>query len=316
MNRKFLIPTMAAIMLSSANSAPAAAQNDALAPAEGPCEMELSVDNSVDWRGPYGRGYEVFGNDESFETVNISVRKEGQPCDFFLTATANGAGGQASLEGPDSRLSFDVLKTTNGPSFLSSDLFGSQLSRIEGKFGSGRGGYSGALFVSIPTGQFVRGGKFTGQALIRLFRDGVNGPELVSEAPLAILAPVASVLEVRSDLFPEGVRETGIDLGDLSVASRRNVDFEISSNADISLTFQSANNGKLAHNAGGPGINYNLMLRGEQLDLAGQPATHQLAYSGNNQSQSVPLEISVPAPHGLPAAGQYNDTLTVTFTAE
>jgi len=55
------------------------AQDDALSANE-PCALELSVDNSVDWRGLYGRGYEVFEDGESFETVTISVRHRGAAC--------------------------------------------------------------------------------------------------------------------------------------------------------------------------------------------------------------------------------------------
>ncbi|MFC4290946.1 hypothetical protein ACFOWX_00765 [Sphingorhabdus arenilitoris] len=297
-------------------SGDALAQNDSLEPASGPCEMELTAENSVDWRGSYGRGYEVFDAAPSYETFTISVRKEGGPCNFFLTASPNSASADNKLVGPDGALNYDILKTTNGPSFLNGDFFGSQLSRIEGSFGNGSGGYSGALFVSIPSGQFVRGGTYTGQALIRLFRDDENGPQLVSETPIALLAPVASVLKVSSDTFGEGNRETSIDFGDLSVPSSRSVDFEIISNADIAVSFQSANSGKMSHEFGGPGIDYDLRLRGEEIDLSAQSATRRLSYRGDNQGQSMPLEISVKPGGGVPPAGRYNDTLMITFTAD
>ena len=58
------------------HSTPSLAQ-DEVTLSEEPCTLKLTVDNSVDWRGLYGRGYEVFEDGESFETVTISVRHQG-----------------------------------------------------------------------------------------------------------------------------------------------------------------------------------------------------------------------------------------------
>jgi hypothetical protein len=291
------------------------AQDDILNEPAGPCEMELTLDNSVDWRGPYGRGYEVFSEERSFEGFNLSVRKQGAACEFFLTAS-NLTGSQNQLEGPQGSLAFDILKSTSGPSFLSSELQGTQLSRIEGRFGSGNAAYSQTFFVDIPTGQFVRGGKYSGQAVVRLFRQSGNGPELVDEALIAVLAPVASALRVNSDIFPGSLREASIDFGDLSGSKQQSIDFAIVSNADIAVKFQSANNGKLAHHAGAPGIKYSLKMQGQEMNLDGASATHRLGSSNSNLAANVPVEVSIAAPNGTPAAGRYNDTLTITFTAD
>ncbi len=291
------------------------AQDDALSANE-PCALELSVDNSVDWRGLYGRGYEVFEDGESFETVTISVRHRGAACPFILTAAPVSGGGVNALTGPGDPLYYDLLKTSSGPSFLSTDFQGTETSRISGQFSEGGGVQAATLFVSIPSRQIVRGGTYSGQVMIRLFRadDGIQ--DLVAEAPLAILAPVASVLKIRSDNFPQDVRETSIDLGDLSRATRTAVDFNIMSNADVSVTFQSANRGKLAHHAGAPGIAYNLVFKGENIDLSSAASSSRLNYGSSRTERAVPLEITVAAPVGLPAAGEYTDALTVTFTAE
>ncbi|QTD55777.1 hypothetical protein [Parasphingorhabdus cellanae] len=297
------------------HAVPAVAQNDAML-LDDPCKLDLTAESSVDWRGLYGRGYEVFDEGQSFEAVALSVRHQGVACRFFLTAAPVSGGGVNALSGPGDPLYYDILKTTSGPSFLSADFEGSETSRIDGQFGQGQGVQGATLFVSIPANQFVRGGTYNGQAMIRLFRVDAGVQQLVAEAPLAILAPVASVLKVRSDDFPNGVRETSIDLGDLSRAARRSVDFNIMSNAEVAVTFQSANRGKLAHEAGAPGIGYSLLFRGENIDLSATAQSSRIKYMPNRMERAVPLEIVVPAPNGLPAAGQYNDALTVTFTAE
>lgn len=295
-------------------SIPAVAQEDPML-ADDPCLLELTVDNSVDWRGLYGRGYEVFEGDESFETVAISVGHQGDACQFVLTAAPLSGGGVNALSGPGDPLYYDLLKTTSGPSFLSTDFQGTATSRVEGQFSSGRSVQSATMYVSIPANQVVRGGTYSGQAMVRLFRADNGIQDLVAEAPLAILAPVASVLKIRSDDFPQGIRETSIDLGDLSRATRAAVDFNIMSNADVAVTFQSANHGKLAHEAGAPGLSYNLAFKGENIDLS-SAASSRISYAPGKTERAVPLEIVVPSPNGLPAAGQYNDVLTVTFTPE
>lgn len=296
-------------------STPGLAQNDNLG-STGPCSLELTADNSVDWRGTFGRGYEVFEDTESFETVNVAVRHSGEACQFYLTATASSGGGQNALLGSGDSLFYDLLKTTSGPSFLSEDYFGTQTSRIDGQFGNGRGTQGATLYVSLPANQFVRGGKYSGQALIRLFRVSDGGPELVAETPIVIVAPVASVLKVRSDQFPQGSRESSIDLGDLSTEARRSFDFNIKSNAEVAVTFQSANQGQLSHQFGAPGIKYQLAFRGENIDLTASSASSRISPALSREEFQIPVEITVPTPRGMPAAGQYSDRLTVTFTAE
>jgi len=296
-------------------SMPAIAQDDMML-ASDPCSLELSVDNSVDWRGLYGRGYEVFDEAESFEAVTISVRHQGAACGFFLTAAPVSGGGVNALSGPGGPLYYDVLKTTSGPSFLSTDFQGTETSRIEGQFSQGSGVQGANLFVAIPANQIVRGGRYSGQAMVRLFRLDTGMQELVAEAPLVILAPVASVLKVRSNEFPQGVRETVIDLGDLSRATRTAIDFNIMSNADVSVTFQSANRGQLMHQVGSAGIKYNLAFKGENIDLSATASSSRINHAPSRTERDVPLEIVVPAPNGSPAAGQYSDVLTVTFTAD
>ncbi|WP_339824759.1 hypothetical protein [uncultured Parasphingorhabdus sp.] len=310
---KYFASVTGAILLF--HSIPGFAQDDMMA-ADDPCALELTVDNSVDWRGLYGRGYEVFEEGESFETVTLSVRHQGAACGFFLTAAPVSGGGVNALTGPGDPLYYDILKSSSGPSFLSPDFQGTETSRVDGQFPEGSGVQGATLLVSIPAHQIVRGGTYSGQVMVRLFRAGGGIQDLVGEAPLAILAPVASVLKIRSDDFPQGIRETTIDLGDLSRATRTAIDFNIMSNAEVAVTFQSANRGQLAHQAGAPGIDYNLAFKGENIDLSAATSSSRLNYAPSRIERAVPLEIVVPAPIGLPAAGQYSDALTVTFTAD
>lgn len=307
-------PSLAAlaVLLVTFNSE-ARAQMDVLS-ATGPCHLELIGDGSIEWRGLYSRGYEVTGYESDFETISVTIRHEGKGCDFMLVATPN-SGGENVLIGAGDRLYWDILSQPSGPSIVSSDFFGNQDRQLLGRFGPGRGAQPITLFFTIPPGQFVRGGQYSGQALLRLFRVVDGAPELVSELPLALIAPVPSILQVRSDDFPGGVREARIDLGDLSRPSRRSVNFDLISNATIGVSFVSKNNGVLKHQFDAPGVPYDLRFNGSELSLVGT-ARQRLDMAAPDGSRAAQIEISVPPQQYALAAGRYTDSLTITFTAD
>lgn len=281
-------------------------------PDDAECRLEVRVENDVEWRGLYGRGYEVFDHGDEFEVVPITIRHEGAGCRYFITASLVTAGGENFLAGPQDRLQFDLLRDPNGPSVLSPDFAGNQLSRIAGVFRTGTSAVSIPLYVAVPAGQFVRGGSYQRQALIRLFKDD-NGPEMADEASVGIAVPVASVLKVESIDAGPGVKDLTVDLGDLTQGSRQTLTFAIRSNANVMARFESANNGALKHSAGAPSIGYHATLAGVPVDLTGT-GWQSLAVFGQNE-MSVPLDFTVsPQPHA--GAGDYSDLVTVTFRAD
>ena len=139
-------------------------------------------------------------------------------------------------------------------------------------------------------------------------------PALVAEAPLGVTTRVSSALEVRSPDFGSGQREIDIDLGDLSGPVERDISFEIRSNADVNVGFRSRNNGKLAHTHGAPGIAYVLDVRDILVDPSATSAV-SFPFRPDGQSFDMPVKVSIPGVGDTRAAGQYEDTLTVTFTA-
>jgi spore coat protein U-like protein len=282
--------------------------------ASGPCQLELQIDNDIEWRGPYGRGYEVFEPGDAFEPVAVSIRHQGAPCRYFLTASMVGAGNQGTLEGPGSGLQFDVRREPQGPSLLSPDITGNALTRLAGQFRGGVGGASLPVYVDVPSGQLAAGGTYRGQVAIRLFRDDEAGPELADEATLGITVPVPSVLKVEADDAPPGTRNLAVDLGELTQGADRLLQFSLRSNAPVSVRFDSRNHGTLAHNFGGPAIPYQLAVNGQAVNLSGTGALHPLT-NGPRNGLSVPLAIIVNAQPGA-AAGDYSDVLTVTFRAD
>lgn len=299
-------------LLMAGAAMPADAQED-VDPAGGPCRLELVVGSSVDWLGPLGRGYEVFGGGEAYESATIEIRHVGAACRFALTGSAASGSVTPHLTSGSSRLSYDILSSTNGPSLLSQDYFGTQTSRIEGQFPAGSGVQVVPLLVAIPAGQFVRSGSYQGQALLRLFAAEEGTELLQAEVPFMIATRVASGLEIRSPEFGPGLRDTSIDLGELSDGVEREVDFAVRSNADVNVSFRSENGGRLAHAQGAPGIPYQLNVGGVPVDPAAGGVI-AMPFREDGQEHDVPILIEVPTSAQVRAAGYYRDNLLITFT--
>lgn len=281
-------------------------------PVDAECRLEVRVENDVEWRGVYGRGYEVFDTAEEFEVVPVTIRHEGAACRYFITAAGITGGGENILSGPQDQLRFDLLSSTNGPALLSPDFTGNPLSRITGAFRAGASSVTIPLYVAIRAGQFVRGGRYYGQADVRVFKDE-NGPELADQTTVGISVPVASVLKVESMDAGPGVKDLTVSLGDLAQGSRRTLTFDVRSNANVTARFDSANAGTLKHSAGAPPIKYQAQLAGVPIDLTG--AIWQTLPALGQQNLSVPLTFVVD-PQPFAGAGEYWDMLTVTFRAD
>lgn len=278
------------------------------------CELEITADSAIDWRGLYGRGYEVFEPGEYSEVVMVEIRHMGPPCEFFLTAASIGGGTRPALMGPSDMLYYDLRREPSGPSIFSPDFLGDQFSRISGQFGAGFQSQSALLYLTIPAGQAVRGGAYAGQPILRVFRDDMDGPDLLDEVTVDVSVPVPAVLSVELADAGPGVRAMDIDLGDLGKSVERTVFFEVRSNAQIVASVSSQNRGTLAHFAGAPGIPYRLMLADKEVDLDNPATTVSL---NNTQAlyQPVPLNIQIDGNENA-AAGSYSDSVTVTFMVD
>lgn len=278
------------------------------------CLLELSVDNNVDWRGQLGRGYEVFSGEESYEVVSVVVRHQGQACDYFLTGMPQEGGNENLLTGPYGALAYDVLRQPSGPSLLSPDYAGNELTRLHGRFPDGAGAQQYVLYVAIPPEQNVGGGIYSDQVQLRVFADHFGSPELMDQASFAITAPVADTLEVDSIDAGPGANTLKIDLGNLAPGVVRVLDFSLRSNAPIRVGANSQNKGVLAHQASAPGIPYSLVVGGNRIDLSSNRLTQSIA--GDLSSRTiVPFRIEVEPNYGA-AAGTYSDVLTITFQVD
>lgn len=278
------------------------------------CDLELTADSAIDWRGLYGRGYEVFEPAEYFEVVMVEIRHVGPPCEFFLTAASIGDSFSPSLAGPGGRLAYDIRREPSGPSVFSPDFLGDQFSRISGQFGAGVQSQSAILYLAIPPGQAVSGGAYSGQPILRLFRSDNDGPDLLDEVTVDVFVPVPPVLSVELAEAGPGVRTMDIDLGNLGQTVDRTVFFEVRSNAPITASVSSENAGMLAHFAGAPGIPYRLLLGDKEVNLD-NPAASVKLNDTQTLYQPIPLNIQVDG-NANAAAGAYSDTITVTFVVD
>jgi len=272
-----------------------------------PCALGLELRGEVAWRGLYGRGYEASSPSTS-EPVSIGVRHAGAGCSYFVVVS----GVEQGLSGPGASLAFDVLDEPSGRSISSSSVQGSSLTRLQGSFPEGDEFRPLSLFVTIPPGQNVRGGSYSGRATVSLYRDS-SLSELVQQIPLPVSARVPPVLSVRSSIFLSQ-RSGSIDLGRLDQGADAEVDFSLTTNVATSVRIESANGGKLEHQSGTTSIPYRASMAGRPIDLSSGSDTNRLEVSLGT-TVDLPLRILV-APSNGAAAGVYHDTITVTFTAD
>lgn len=278
------------------------------------CDLEITADSAIDWRGLYGRGYEVFEPAEYFEVILVEIRHVGPPCQFFLTAASIDDSFTPSLAGPSGRLVYDLRSEPSGPSIFSPDFLGDQFSRLSGQFAAGVQSQSAILYLAIPPGQAVSGGQYSGQPILRVFRNDMDGPDLLDEVTVDVIVPVPPVLSVELAEAGPGVRTMDIDLGNLGGSVDRTVFFEVRSNAPIKAGVSSQNKGKLAHFAGAPGIPYRLLLGDREIDLENPTGSVELSDT-RTRYEFVPLNIQVDG-NANAAAGVYSDTVTVTFVVD
>lgn len=311
--RKLTTGTAAALLAIAAAPAPAQVSNE-----DGPrqaCALTLRVPTAQRWRGPHGRGYEVFRGNGYLEPLVIIVHHEGAPCRYSLVGSARPLGATASLTGPGGSLRFDVLRETNGGrSFLSADLLGDNASQIVGSFGEGASEQSTVLYVWVGDDQVVAGGSYAGSFAVRLLAPD-DGLRLMDERYVQVATDVLPVIEAGfTNVSDSATRQANINFGELTVAHQQAVPFYVRSNAPFALSLVSAHRGALAHEQSGARAPYRLLVNGREAQLAAGDDDYTYPASGGS-IQPLVLSFDVPAvPRGYPA-GRYQDTLTVTFTA-
>lgn len=274
---------------------------------EDPCRLDLSVKRQVYWNGLYGRGYEA-GSSIGYEPAQLAISHSGAACDFFIVISNVDEG----LSGPGGRLAYDILDTPGGRSLDSRDPLGSPFTRLSGAFSQDSGTIDEQLFVSIPSGQALRTGSYTGGAILRLYRDGAL-PELISQVQLPIIVPIAPVLSISSaDLG--FAKSASISLGNLEAGGRAQIGFVVDTNMPISIRAESENAGTLRHEHGVASIPYRTTVEGQIFDLSAGAASRSIDIAPG-VGKNVLIAIDTDPQKGAPA-GSYSDTLTLIFSSE
>lgn len=308
----FAIMGGAATLISA--SAPAYADEEARGSREG-CNLALRVQSNLYWRGMHGRGYQVFDHENVIEPVALTVSHTGKPCRFAIVAMPQTSSTVPVLQGRRSDMQYDVRSAPQGQTMLSLDYFPPPANQITGAFGPGEDRQTFSVFVSVPVGQILPAGTYTGGAIIRLFEIEDEGPQFRDQDLLSVIVPVAPSLQVGLANAAPGTRHAAVDLGELTQGAERSVDFTLRSNSDVKIRISSLNRGLLAHDGKASGIRYWAILDGTQIDLR-SPAVTRIKWDNAGHFRNVGLDIRVPAvPRGT-AAGSYRDTITLNFTAE
>ena len=253
---------------------------------------------------------EVGANTETRENFQIRIRNEntGQ-CSASLrfSRLTTGVPGDAfgyRLESAGQTI--DILPNEITAPSTNSDLF------VAGIPGGGRNGRAVPFRLELPTEWGIASGSSSDTILVQMI-DPVG--DVVDTLALTIGINVLPAVELRIVGATGNDRIARIDLGALDARrSNRSDPFGIRvwSTSPYSVTYESENLGRLAHDTASDRIEYELLASGRAVDPSGT-----LPGSFGQKTTALgdfwPLEITV-APFTARAGG-YSDRVTITVTA-
>lgn len=198
-----------------------------------------------------------------------------------------------------------VLPSENAPPTPASNL---PLNSIA----SGSNGENLPMKLVIPSGWGLAAGDTTEDLLIQLF--DVSG-NLVDTLPLTITISIQPAIELRVVGVTGDNTVSSIALGELDpLAQNLSAPFalRIWSTSPYTVAFQSQNNGGLVRSGSTDRIAYDLLMRGQQVNLAGAVSA-TIARGTTALGDLHPLSVRI-APFTA-KAGQYSDRVEVTVSA-
>lgn len=176
-------------------------------------------------------------------------------------------------------------------------------------------------FSTATTPSLIAAGTYSDSFIINAY----EGPDAASLAAppaasaqvnvsIAVSKMVALSLVDTGGVFQDSATTKSVDFGTLVTGAVSRFDLRLRTNAGYSITFASANNGRMKHLTKNSYVPYSIYLNNAVVDTSGATPV-----AGSGQSPlaglGFPVKIVVGTMGNLPIAGKYQDTVTITATA-
>jgi spore coat protein U-like protein len=312
------------------------------------CEFSLSVPSIV-WEGDGFGGYEIYSSTEYVQEVSFSVssdddddddddddnkgkkskksasRDDNEDCEYFVTiATDGGKKHNRTLSGNGlDKLSFEIYNNSS-KSHVIQDISDASSSSdvIEGSISlSGSNSTKQeSFFIAIPAGQMVKAGTYSGTLDVKVFEGKVGDTKDDTDTQsVSFSVEVPSIVQASlvdpGGGFDEYDVMQSLDFGELVENDRQDFDIRVRSNAGYSVTWDSENNGNLAHEEGGKDdkIPYKLYANGKEKKASGKSSISSKKAVTDKSGEVHSISVKIGSFKHV-KSGTYQDTISLTFT--
>tara|TARA_R100001244_G_scaffold28828_2_gene28175 strand:- start:832 stop:1779 length:948 start_codon:yes stop_codon:yes gene_type:complete len=278
------------------------------ASATDPCRLRLAPAPLIQYRGALSRGYDGDSNRVHTELGALTVEHSGEACAYIVRIEPDAGPGKATLHSGSDTL--DVRIDQAGREISSGD----NVVEVHGSMPRGQPQRQIKFQVTLPPGQRVRAGQYTGRLAVSLFESRDGGQELVTQQTVDVVTQVApSVVASFGSDAQGGIKSMDMDFGTLMKGQEKSLDFSVAANTPYSIDLLSENAGELRHEFTPYGIAYDLRIDGQLV----QPAagTETTILQGHTSSQHR-LDFMIRTETALALAGKYSDRLTLIIAAD
>jgi hypothetical protein len=291
----------------------------ALAGSGSACTLSISEVTSTGWSGADSRGYDVFEQRANYQLVTFRVRSDDDPCPFFVTvAPASGAGDEGQLLGPGQPLPFRVYRDAGGSRPLKPLQLAGPGEVLLGTAPTGPAGTVFEFAYGIPPQRIVAPGDYLGEIEIAAYEGDLQSAVLRDRRRVQVSALVPAESQVwfseRPSFDPTRPNET-VRFEQLRGGDERSAAMRVRANAGYEILLQSANGGVLRNSdpSDTSTIPYTLTVDGAPVALPKGGAVLALVGSGATPAIGDLRQLRFTIGNvGLPTAGDYEDTITVT----
>lgn len=181
-------------------------------------------------------------------------------------------------------------------------------------------------YTAATTPVMAHSGTYTDSFNINLYEG--NNP-LTFAGPAAATAHVNVTISVSTiiavslvdtgGVFQQAAVSKSVDFGNLIQGATTRFDLRLRTNSGYTVSFSSANNGKLKHSTANSFVPFTFKVNGGSLNLAGSSGAPVTGLTGTGQTAMAglgfPIQVVIGSYGPVALQGSYSDTITITATS-